>query len=220
MISLDFLFDLPRTRVRKYIMNPLLNGVRKKRINYKKFSIISNNCWGGLVYQFFKYPYDSPTVGLYFFPEEYIRFLKDLRHYISSPLEIIPASESRYIDELKMKHEENKIIGKIDDVEIVFLHYKTPEEALTKWNRRKARIHWDNLIVKFSEQNGCTLEHLRQFDTLPFEKKLVFTHKDYGLKSQVIYREFKNQKEVPNDTMHFSRYVDLINLVNGLPYKI
>lgn len=127
---------------------------------------------GGVVYQFFKYPYDSPTVGLYFFPEEHIRFLSYLRHYITTPLEIIPASESRYIDELKKKHEENKIIGKIDDVEIVFLHYKTPEEALTKWNRRKARIHRDNLIVKFSEQNGYTLEHLIQFDALPFEKNL------------------------------------------------
>lgn len=219
MKTLDNIIDRQRPRIRKYILNPLLSRLRRKKIRNKRFTIISNNCWGGLVYQFFKYTYDSPTVGLYFFSEEYIRFIANLHHYMSCDLVIIPTQESRYIDLLKQKHEENKIIGRIDDVEIVFLHYKTAEEAINKWNRRKTRIHWDNLIVKFSEQNYCSPEHLAKFDAMPFDNKLVFTHKDYGLKSQIIFSEFQTLNEVPDDATHFNRYVDLINLINGTKYQ-
>lgn len=44
-------------------------------------------------------------------------------------------------------------IGKLDDIEVVFLHYKSEEEAYQKWNRRKKRINYNNLIFKFNDMN-------------------------------------------------------------------
>lgn len=95
------------------------------------------------------------------------------------------------------------------------MHYHSPEEAEEKWRRRAARINWDNIIYKFSEMNGCTEDDLLAFDALPVEKKVVFTHKDYGLKSQVIYTEFKKTGYVPNDTDNFRKYIDLYDLISG-----
>ena len=60
----------------------------RNRVNKVKpdFSIISNNCWGGLVYQYFGMEYLTPTVGLFFFPEDYLNFCKDFRRLMDCEL--------------------------------------------------------------------------------------------------------------------------------------
>ena len=41
------------------------------------FTIISNNCWAGLVYQHFGLPYNTPTAGLFFFAQDYLEDFED-----------------------------------------------------------------------------------------------------------------------------------------------
>ena len=59
------------------------------------------------------------------------------------------------------------------------LHYHSQEEVLEKWNRRIERICWDRLIVKFNDQNGCTIDQMNHFLQLPLScnTKLFFTAK-------------------------------------------
>lgn len=208
-----------RVRFREKILNPLLGGVRRRRLINKDFTIISNNCWGGHVYRYFNMEYESPTVGMYFYAEEYVKFLSNLKYYMGCELKIISAAQSKYYQELQRRGEEQRLIGRLDDVEIVLLHYHTPEEAISKWNRRKERIHWNNIAIKFSEQNLCTTDILQKFDNLPYERKFVFVHKDYGLKSQILFKECAHLDEIPNDTTHFRRYINLIKWLNGEPFK-
>lgn len=59
------------------------------------------------------------------------------------------------------------------------MHYATPEEAREKWTRRCARMNWDNLLVKFCDQNGATEEQIRTFDQLPYPHKVCFTARAY-----------------------------------------
>lgn len=145
----------------------------KKRIKSRDFTVISNNCWAGKLYQYLDMPYLSPTVGLYFFADDYIRFVQNFEHYISMDLKFISYKESRYADVLLKKNEVDKPIGILDDVEIVFLHYKSEKEAYEKWNRRKKRINRNNLYFKFSKMNQCTEEHLRIFSELPYKQKFM-----------------------------------------------
>lgn len=208
-----------RVKVREKLLNPILGGVRCKKLTNNRFTIISNNCWGGHVYRYFNLEYESPTVGMYFYAAEYIKFLSRLRYYMDCELKVVPATQSRYYAELQRRGQEQRLIGVLDDVEIVLLHYHTPEEAISKWNRRRVRIHWDNIAVKFSEQNLCTPQLLQQFDELSFERKFVFVHKDYGLKSQVIFKKSAKMDEVPNDVTYFRRYINLIKWLNGEPFK-
>ena len=215
MSWLEKINDNCRVKFREKIVNPIMGGARKSKLDNPQFTIISNNCWGGHVYRYFSLPYDSPTVGLYFYTDEYIKFLSHLKEYLSMDLRFIPSTESRYYDDLIKKNEKDKIIGKLGDVEIVFLHYKTVDEALEKWKRRCARIHWNHLIVKMTEQNKCSLSALQAFDNMPFDVKMVFTTNDYGLQSQVIIGDYLGKKEVKNDTLHFRKYVDLVKLING-----
>ena len=146
---------------------------------------------GGHVYRYFGIPYNSPTVGMYFYAEDYIKFLSNLKYYLGVDMKMISPSESVHYEDLKQNHHESlrRPIGRIDDMEIIFLHCHSDEEAVIKWNRRKARMNLDNLVVKMSEMNQCSEKLLRAFDVLPYERKFVFTTKDYGLKSQVVFKE-------------------------------
>lgn len=194
-------------------MNPYLGPIRRKFCGVNSFTIVSNNCWGGHVYRYFNMPYSSPTVGLYIFSEDYVRFVYDFKKYMMMDLDFISYKESKYKDEIINNKHTHVPIGKLGDVEIVFLHYKTKEEALEKWNRRKSRICWDNLIFKMSEQNLCTLELLKAFDSLPQKNKIIFVHKDYGLLNQIVWKEYKDIGCVPDDTSEFRKYVNLSKLV-------
>lgn len=112
--------------------DPLLGRFRRKDLRDTHFSIISNNCWAGFVYQYYNLPYQTPTIGLYFSADDYVRFVSDLRHYCNCNLSFFKAEDSRYHEVLKERVQGNIPIGLLDDVEIMFLHYSTPEEAKEK----------------------------------------------------------------------------------------
>ena len=210
------------TESREKIFNPIFGRNRRKKIKNKRFTIISNNCWGGHVYRYFRLPYDSPTIGLYFFAEDYVKFVHNLKEYLNTDIKFITHKESRYREILEKRggRETKCPIGVLNDIEIIFLHYHSQEEVLKKWIRRKNRIQWDNIIFKMSEQNLCKQEHLQKFDSLSTNKKFIFTTRDYNLKSQVIFRDYLGKEEVYNDTLHFRKHIDLIKLINGESFKL
>ncbi len=206
-----------RVKIREKI-NPILGPLRIKKIEDKNFTIICNNCWGGHVYRYFNLQYNSPTIGLYFYSEDYIKFVYNLKYYLNSELTFINYKQSKYVDDLIAHHNTHCPIGKIDDIEIVFLHYNSEAEAKDKWNRRKQRLNWENIVYKMSEQNLCSIDHLKRFDSLPVARKFVFVTNDYGLKSQVLWGSYCEKKNIAIDTVDFRKYIDLQKFINGNPY--
>ena len=57
-----------------------------KKIKDKEFTIISNNCWGGMIYESYGLQKQTPTVGLFIMPDDYIKFLRNLREYVSQEI--------------------------------------------------------------------------------------------------------------------------------------
>ena len=202
-----------RMKLRK-MLNPLLGKYRRLGLNNTNFTIISNNCWGGVIYEYYDILKNSPTVGMYFFAEEYIRFISNLKYYLNLKLEIVTYEDSRYKDVLIKKNQTACLIGKLEDVEIVLLHYYSADEAIEKWERRCKRVDYDNLIFKMSEMNLCTLEHLRAFDEFPAERKVLFVSKDYGFKSQIVLKQWSKIGEIKDDTTRFKQHLNLKKLIN------
>ncbi len=179
------------------------------------FTIISNNCWAGRAYQYLDMPYLSPTVGLYFFAPDYIKFVSDLKYYLEIPLTFIDAEQSKYFEELKIRNQLDKPIGLLGDVEIVFLHYKTQAEAKEKWDRRKARVNFDNIIIKMSRMNLCTEAHLREFDELPFKNKIIINNRTpLRYNSEVHWDEEWKPEGIQSDTRPFPGSVKILKLLN------
>ena len=210
-------------RLRLLSMNrALFRKRRNKKLVNKEFTIISNNCWGGMIYESYGLMKNSPTAGLFFMADDYIKFVSDLHGYTSKELTFIDPETSRYADELRKDARFGSYpIGKIDDIEIMFLHGHSEQEAKDKWERRCKRINWDKLIVKFNDQNGCTEEHARRYAELPIEHKLFFTVHDWPVNKWNGYIKVKqNTKENFVTTSHEpyvdSKYINLTELINGL----
>lgn len=190
------------------LVSKLLVILKFRRIRSRDFSVIASNCTGTLPYRFLNLPYNTPTISLFFYAPDYIRFVKRLDYYLEKPLRFSPTS--RYPEGQQLLAERGHYpIGKLDDVEIHFLHYDSETEAVEKWNRRKARINRNNLVLVFTDKDLCTAELLAEFDALPYQKKIVLTANQYNnCNSAVRLPAFAGEAEV-GDT--YTRYDTLIN---------
>ena len=189
---------------------------RKIGLKNRNFSIIANNCWGGFVYDIYGLQYLSPTIGAYFFPEDYLKFLSRLEYYLSIEAKVLDFEKSKHKQELLKGN--NRFIGVIDDIEVVFVHYNSAEEAGERVNRRRTRVNFDNLLVKFNDQNGFKEEDLEQFDKLDYPHKLFFTADKKSMKKDycVFLKKFEKQGYVVDDIKSSSRAVNFKKLLNRL----
>lgn len=137
-------------------------------------SIIANNCWGAEVYKHYQLPFHSPIIGLYLYPECYLKFVADLESHLSESL--------RFIDTSRYSEAANDYpIGLIHDSEIHFLHYETRDEAYDKWMRRAERVLQNphDIRFKFDDRDGATETHIRAFHDLKLPNSVCFTKVDF-----------------------------------------
>lgn len=162
-------------------------------------SIISSNCFAGRIMQDLDMQYNSPTLGLYFFADDYMEFLSNLKYYLTeAKLDFLEQSRYPLANERREKWIHWYPIGILGGkVEIQFLHYHTEREAANKWYRRSRRVNFDKLFVIGMEQNLTTVEHIKQFDALPFKNKIFFSSKNLReLNSNCCIEDFAVQGEV------------------------
>jgi uncharacterized protein (DUF1919 family) len=147
----------------------------RKRLKNKDFSIISNNCLAGNIYRRFRLPYQSPTVGLFFFSPDYLNFLERFDYYLEQPLSFTKVSKYAWVNESqKTKPYPIGLLG--NDLEIHFLHYKTEQEATEKWIRRIQRINFDNLFFIYSDLiDAFQPELIARYTILNFERKVILS---------------------------------------------
>ena len=81
-------------------------------------------------------------------------------YYFNHKVELIDANESVLAQKGK------KItypVGRIGDVEIYFMHYPDPKEALAKWHRRASRINFEKMFFLLTETELMKIEHINKF---------------------------------------------------------
>ncbi|MGN0376288.1 MAG: DUF1919 domain-containing protein [Suilimivivens sp.] len=209
-----------RLKIQKPIRKKFAN-LRKKKLKQTDFTILSNNCWAGMLYESYNLPKQTPTVGLFFMASDYIKFLSYIKKYLSIKPEFISPEQSKWKSYFKNNDKFGSFpIARLDDIEIFFLHYHSEKEAEEKWQRRIQRINWDKLIVKFNDQNGCTKEDIDEFFRLPFKNKLFFSCKKWnGISDEAIYiKQPKRYNQIMASYEPFgrNRYVDLTGLINSI----
>jgi len=158
-------------------------------------TVISNDCWGGELYREFHCEYRSPFVGLALMAPDYLHLLSDLKGFLDSPLRFKTSSKYPEVNTRREDPAECYPIGALgpweDDIEIQFIHYRSEEEALSKWNRRIQRMNWNRMVFKFAaDKDHSTPQLLQQFNQLPFPFKIAF--------SKHAHPELKYVVHVPN----------------------
>ena len=214
--SLMCLIGHTKYRMFQKLNEKVLSKVRYKFLKRKSFTIISNNCWGAWVYRLFNLPYMSPTVGLFIMPDDYLKLINRLEYYLKEcKMKFIEPKDSKRYEELKThKGFGTYPIGVLDDVEIMFMHYKSEAEVVEKWNRRLKRVDWDNLIIKFNDQNGCTEKQIEEFNKIDkYQKMICFTANKIPGRYNIYMWEFKKDGFVVDDKYWCKEHLNLKKLI-------
>jgi uncharacterized protein (DUF1919 family) len=203
-------------RISSQVVDYLYSKYAKRKLKQHKFCIICNNCFGGHLYEATNRPYNTPTVGLYFFSEDYIKFVENLDTYLKEDLNFI--KESRF-EECRKEHDVKKYpIGLLsNNLEIHFLHYKTEEEAEIKWNRRKERVIDSDILVIMNDQNKFSEDLMSRFDSIKYPKIFLSSKEREGKTIKVI-SYYKNKDVVGdmyNDKLKCLKDFDLVSWIRN-----
>jgi uncharacterized protein (DUF1919 family) len=166
-------------------MREIKNNIDRSRLKNKNFTLIASNCNGAFILHDLGLEFNSPFVNLWLKPDDFIRYLQNIEYYTGINMKFIKEEGITYP------------VGMLDDVRIYFQHYKTEEEAESKWLERSKRMNMENLFILFTDRDGCTKENLKDFDALPWKNKTVFTHIPYpDIKSAYYISGFEKEESV------------------------
>ena len=161
----------------------------KKQLTNPDVSIISMNCNGGILYHDLGLQFKSPTVNLFMRAEDFIKFCENLKYYLSID-EFVECTDKSIIEERTYP------IAYLGDLTLFLVHYHSVEEAQKKWNERKKRINWDNIVILNTDREGTTEEIKDRFEKLPY-RKVMFTHlPDDKHKSCYYIKGYENEESV------------------------
>ncbi len=136
------------------------------RLRRSNISIISNNCWGGMVYQVLGMECLSPFKNLSLEDSDYFRLLGNLNYYLSC----VPKKAGFGIDD----HSGDRYpLIMLDDVTVHCNHDKNHDEAIKKWNRRVKKFNFDNVFVAFYSENYKQVSEFLRLDD--YKKKLCMS---------------------------------------------
>lgn len=96
-----------------------------------------------------------------------MKFVSNLNYYLSLELEEIKDERFPYP------------AGVVGDVELVFNHYSSFQEANEAWIKRKERINYDNVFMIFDDIADAEYEDLIKFSSIPCRGKVILTAKEY-----------------------------------------
>lgn len=211
-----------RLKFRNDIYLPLTRRIRRRNLKNTDFTIISNNCWGGTVYESYGIRKMSPTVGMFIMPKDYLKLILNLKYYLDMPLVFIDPDESKWKTVLSYKGNWGKyLIGKLDDIELQMLHYHDERIALEKWKNRVKRVNYEKILYKFNDQNGATQQDITTFMNMPMKNKLCFVAQEkMKVNDRVILikqpESLLEGIKASREPFGNSKYINITNIINAL----
>lgn len=215
--------------------NRVLNGnvFSYARFDFNKYiqlienpiTIISDDCWGGVVYHTLSLPFNSPTININWKKEEYARFISDLPYYLQQPLEC--GREGNF----ETGEYPIGLLGENErQVRMELIHNTCFDEAKQQWERRQKRVNFSNIFVKFGLNKYDSWEYCKDvFDKLPY-KKICFSPYQMDTEGYInsgLYSRWKwwcnmrkrvdsyNINDYVRDPKCICGAIDILSLLNG-----
>lgn len=154
------------------VLRRVLRGIQRIRLRNNGFSIICQNCIGGVIYHNLGLPFLSPTINLWMEEKDFYRFAANLKHYLSLELQFVSGID-------------NTPTAWCGDILIHFNHYRSEEEAASKWYERRQRVNYDNLFFICSDRWSASKvlqpmeEDIRSLAEVEARGRCVFAVKEY-----------------------------------------
>ena len=188
--------------IQSYTKIKIYNNVKK--FDNKDISIISQNCIGGVLYHDLNLKFLSPTINLYFTSMDYLKFISNLKFYLSN--------------EIIIKWDEQYPIGILNDIVVHFMHYNTCTEAYESWKNRKERINYDKIFVINTDMEGFGADCWEKWKKIEYPKILLTANKKFVDKDSIYFKNYEKQSIVGNliPKREFYKNGKLIKKLNNL----
>ena len=188
----------------KKICREVYNLSLRHKLKNTSFSLLTNNCCGGYIMHDLGVQFNSPFINLWLKPCDFIKYLENIEHYTEAKLYFV-SSEYDYP------------VAQLNDITIYFAHYKSEEEAQTKWIERQSRIDTNNLYVIMLQSNGWQYEDLVRFDNLPIKNKVIFTYKKYPEIDSSFYIKGFEEKEDVGTCGYYTKWYSILKNYDCFP---
>ena len=154
-----------------------LKQLREKNYNHD-FSLITNDCVGGVICHDLGEQFRSPTVNLWIPNAHFLAFAQNLEYYLSCEIKETPDDAKPYPVGTIVPKDEKHI-----PIEINFMHYATFEEGYQKWQERSARVNFDRLYFIWHFFDDDHTERVRAFDQWNTRTLVILHEPIHGLKN-------------------------------------
>lgn len=157
-----------------------LKQLRKANRNHD-FSLITNDCVGGVICHDLGEQFRSPTVNLWIPNAHFLAFVQDLKYYLSCEIRETPDASKSY--------PVGTIIPKDDahiPVEVNFEHYVSFEDGYAKWKERSKRVNYDRLYFIWHFFDDDHSERILAFDRLDARTLAILHEPVEGIKNGAV----------------------------------
>ena len=95
------------------------------------------------------------------------------------------------------------------------MHYDSCEEALSKWEERKARVDKSRIFVIMVEQNGFSKKEFDDFLSIKYPKLLFTKTNEYECADSLYFPRYKKQNQLP-DIIHGRKMYYKFRLIKAI----
>lgn len=183
----------------------------RKRLHNTNITFLCPNCIGGILFHDLGLKFMSPTVNLMMTQPDFVKFVLNINDYLKQEFQFYNHPEY------------NCPCAYLGDISVHFTHYKSNEEALTKWKDRVTRIQKENMFVFLEERDSLTKEEMVRLKNLKVKGLVVFTANDYeDLPYTLQIKKYKDDGEIGNilsrsfwnDSREYEHYFDFVKWFN------
>ena len=159
-LKYDYILILSDDWFKEIVIDAMKYGIkREKLIHYKILqipgmvleeylslhkscpTIISNNCWAGIIYNTLGLECCSPTKNLFIKDGDYIKFISDLEKYMAE----VPIYSHNEVDVHSNREYPVLMLG---DIEVHCNHTENPEQAIRDWKRRAEKVNFKHIFIE------------------------------------------------------------------------
>ena len=189
--------------------------LRRRRLKNHNFSIISNNCVGGIMSHDLHERFNSPTVNLWFTSDDFFVFTRDLDYFLKA--DIIETFESG------IGYPIGRIYYNEGFITLYFTHYKCFSDAVEKWRERAERVDKNNLFIvfeypaindDFDEQEKVK----KQFDSIPYKDKIMITKQSDISSENIVHMQLYDSSYYPGKILSRKNKVSVKRYLDDYDY--
>lgn len=207
-IALDLLIPI------RVFQIPCFDFGEYAQLKRNPISIISDDCWGGRVYNYLGLRYDSPFINFWVYNNDFVKMVSDLKCYMDKPLVLERQGSVTEAPVGSLGEDEEKVY-------LHFIHAYSFEEAKADFERRRKRINMNNLFIKMQYGWGeYSRDVFCKYERLHYSKKILLvpfqTESKSGIELDYFREEYargkleKTYHIKPRDFIGYSQKIELV----------